>query len=523
MDARASQDPPSSPDADAMLESLRRHPEWTEGQRDAVLDRLVERFPADELIRAVQGRVQDLNGGDAEALLRLVEANPHPDLLSALAESIAAQPDLPPERAWEALAVLEAAGALAAYPALVDLWDELNEALDEDGSIEQLVEQIESDPEGLWLALQGLGAVEPEVRPEIVGGLARGPLGPGLIEFLRLLAYAHDPATRAVALDALAADGRRGEPGVNLAWLDLARHHPDRQVVEAARRRAGSTLEVVDSSASRGLLKDRAPKLERSLVSAVDGRGRATIALSAARGRERVTAVFQCDVGTGVPEVFGDVAPDSSDPRASLVEIAERLDRDVLEEEHPHPLALGLLAGCLTLCGPATSPALRFWIEATAGPDLRPFPFRAEFPDWDPAILSFDEMPIRARAVLDACPAWLDASPLTYELAEEIKLREGDSPPDPRRDAGVYRFLFEHRLHGQLERYRRMLLWMAWFWKADGDLDLARSAMGLAWQLSDAQHVVPGHPFTVALTTRSLAAAQSQLNGGVDPRRTKRR
>jgi hypothetical protein len=90
MDARASQDPPSSPDADAMLESLRRHPEWTEGQRDAVLDRLVERFPADELIRAVQGRVQDLNGGDAEALLRLVEANPHPDLLSALAESIAA-------------------------------------------------------------------------------------------------------------------------------------------------------------------------------------------------------------------------------------------------------------------------------------------------------------------------------------------------------------------------------------------------------------------------------------------------
>ncbi len=121
--------------------------------------------------------------------------------------------------------------------------------------------------------------------------------------------------------------------------------------------------------------------------------------------------------------------------------------------------------------------------------------------------------------MLDACPSWIDASHLTYELAEEIALREGDTTPDPRRDAGAYRYLFEHRLQGQLEWYRRMLFWMATFWHAACDDDLGRSALALAVQLSDAQHVVPGHPFTVALTTRSLVAAQHDLRRGIDPRR----
>ena len=41
---------------------------------------------------------------------------------------------------------------------------------------------------------------------------------------------------------------------------------------------------------------------------------------------------------------------------------------------------------------------------------------------------------------------------------------------------------------------------MASFWHASGDPDLARSALALAWQLSDPQHAVPAHPFTVELT-----------------------
>ena len=105
--------------------------------------------------------------------------------------------------------MLDGAGVLDDYPELAERWDELNEALDEDGSIEQLVEQIEERPRGLWLALQGLG------RGRARGSAGdrrrawpRGPLGPGLVEFLRLLAYCHDPATRAAALDALG----RGRP-----------------------------------------------------------------------------------------------------------------------------------------------------------------------------------------------------------------------------------------------------------------------------------------------------------------------
>ncbi len=122
--------------------------------------------------------------------------------------------------------------------------------------------------------------------------------------------------------------------------------------------------------------------------------------------------------------------------------------------------------------------------------------------------------------MLEACPGWLDDSALTYQIAEEIALREVDPTPDSKRDAGAYRYLFEHRLQGQLELFRRMQLWMASFWQSSGDHDLGRSALSLSWQLSDAQHAVPGHPFTVALTTRSLSAAQVNLRAGIDPRKT---
>jgi hypothetical protein len=177
------------------------------------------------------------------------------------------------------------------------------------------------------------------------------------------------------------------------------------------------------------------------------------------------------------------------------------------------------------LCGPETPPALRYWLEQTTPAGFRPLPFPAPFPGWDPSSLPPDEMPARVRAVLEACPTWFDDSALTYEMAEEIALREGDAMPmpDPRRDAGAYRYLFEHRLQRQLELYRRMLYWMASFWQASGQLELGRSALALAWQLSDAQHEVPGHPFTVALITRSLEIAQTRLRQGLDPRRQPRR
>jgi hypothetical protein len=525
MDEEASYESPATPPETpgAWLDALRDHPEWPERARDQWLGRLVERFGADDVVVAVQVRLIDLSGADAEAMLRLVEAYPRPALLRALATAIEAQPGLAPERAWEALGVLEGAGMLDLYPALAERWDELNETLDGEGegSIEQLIAQIEGDTEGLWLALQGFGAVEPEVRAQIVEGLGGGTMGPGLVEFLRLLAYAHDPGARAAALKRLLADDGLNKQGCAQALFDLAEHHPDPAVADAAQRRIAQGARELRAAVPTVVTGQRGPRITRSLVTAIDGGGRGSVALGAVRGEERVTAAFLCDIDTGVREVFGAVATGSADADATFDAFAEGLDRDLVEGAPA--LALGLLAGCLTLCGPATSPALRYWIEATAGPELRPHPFRAEFPAWDPLALPFAEMTGRAEAVLDACPDWIDGSLLTYELAEEILLREGDSPPDPRRDAGAYRFLFEHRLKRQLEGYRRMLLWMAWFWRSSGEEERAHSAMALAWQLSDAQHVVPGHPFTVALTTRSLIAAQNDLKQGFDPRKTSRR
>jgi hypothetical protein len=256
----------------------------------------------------------------------------------------------------------------------------------------------------------------------------------------------------------------------------------------------------------------------RSLVTALDGSGRGSIVFSSERGTSRVTAAFLCDMQRGVCEVAGKADPDAFLGDASFREFAGQSELDVVEDVPE--LALRLLGGSVMLCGTETSPALRYWLEEAVHPRFQPLPFPAPFPGWDPASLPFDEMPERARAVLEACPSWLDASPLTYEIAEEIALREGGSDPDPRRDAGAYRYLFEHRLFGQLELYRRMLYWMASFWQASGDDDLGRSALALAWQLSDATHTVPSHPFTVALSTRSLAAAEADLRNGIDSRRT---
>ena len=59
---------------------------------------------------------------------------------------------------------------------------------------------------------------------------------------------------------------------------------------------------------------------------------------------------------------------------------------------------------------------------------------------------------------------------------------------------------------------------MAAFWRAGGAGDLSLSALALAAQLSDPQHAVPGHPFPVALTSRSLEVARRNLRAGLDLR-----
>lgn len=506
-------DPPDSPEG--MLDALRDQPGSSEDARDAQLARIVERFPADRLREAVRGRLRLLGGEDGEAILRLVEAYATPELLQELAEAIEDQPDLAPERSWEALALLEGAGMLEAHPALIERWSELNEELDSgEDALETLVGQLEEEPEGSWVALQGLGAVEPEVRAGIIEGLAEFPTSPGLVHFLRLLAFAHDPTTRLAALDALDARDDLDDEH-RLAWAEIAHDHPDPEVQALAIRTLGADAREAIAEALDRPERPR-PRVIRTLVTALDGAGQGSILVASVDRGRRVVATFLCDVWRGVVDIFGQVEDDPSLVDTAFEEFEASTDRDFVGDAPG--LAEGLLAGALLVCGPETNPVLRYWLERSVGPEFRPRPFVGLVRDEELASHALEAMDDSVALILDACPDWVDASDLTYEIAEEIALRSGERPPDPRLDAGAYRYLFEHRLQARLEHYRRMLLWMASFWQASGDPDLARSSLALAWQLSDPQHAVPGHPFTVALTTRSLIAAQEDIRAGLDRR-----
>jgi hypothetical protein len=512
------QKPPMGPDQDshadspdALFDALRDHPEWSDQERDAALDALVARFAPERLIAALQPRLRNLGGGDGEALLRLVEANASPELLGALARALAAQPNLPPERTWEALAVLDACGALEGHPELLERWNDLGETLDdEESSLAELADQLEQDPGEPWVALQGLGTVEPEIRASIVEGLATLPLGPGLVEFLRLLAYASDRLTRAAALRALdRPPPERDDPRLAAAWSSIARDHPIAEVAARAREWVGTgTALALPGSA---LPVPLAPLVAQSLVTALNGEGQGSVVLATRRGVSLTTAVFLCDVRRGVLDVYGQLDGAESAHTALFAEVAGQDGLDTLEDAHE--LALGLLSGGLLLSQETAPPALRYWLERTVGPSFQPRPLPPPFAGWDPSTIAPSALPSRVEALLDACPTWLDRSPLAVSMAEELLLRNGMAAPDPERDAGAYRYLFEHRLAGQLELYRRLLLGMASFWQAAGETDLGQTALALAWQLSDPQHAVPSHPFHVALTTRSLAVCQENVRG----------
>ncbi len=106
----------------------------------------------------------------------------------------------------------------------------------------------------------------------------------------------------------------------------------------------------------------------------------------------------------------------------------------------------------------------------------------------------------------------------TYELAEERLLREQESSADPVSDRGAIRFLFEHRLRDRLELDRRMLYWMAAFWRASGREPLSLAAAEMARQLADPAQAVPAQPFVASLAAKSLRTALENLHHGIDLR-----
>jgi hypothetical protein len=481
---------------DSVFNRLRDEPGLSPREREALLDQMVARFPADQLLKSARGRLNNLSGADAEAILRFVEAFGDELVLIELAESLLGQTNLPAERAWEALALVDAAGLLEAYPPLLERWEDLNETSGE-ASLEELAAQLEEEPDGSWVALQGLSVVEPEVRAEIIAGLAALPTGPGLVAFLRLLTFAHDPLTRWAALDALD-EQSQAQPVVAQAWWSIAETHPDVGIVGRARAK------VVGAGSELLPLSLATPRVVRSLVTMVDGEGRSTIVLAARDGGRWAGAAFLCHVLRGVVDVVGQDGLGDVGLEEAFAELNEQTRCEVLNDQPE--VACRMLAGSLSLCGPLTTPALRYWVERTVGQSFRADPEFTLLGDIDPSTLPFDQMRARARDVLIACPLWADSSDLTLDLAREVSIR-GGGPPDAKRDAGAYRYLFEHRLAPRIELYQRMLLWNAVLWRALRQEYLSLSALSLGWQLSDPQHAVPSHPFFLELTTLSLETA----------------
>ena len=392
----------------------------------------------------------------------------------------------------------------------------MGDARTETNWLGEIVEQLEDDPGECWPAMESLVDIDPTIRQSIIAELSSHQSKPGVRTLLRLLSASRDPCTRSMARmalpepdsDPIAEPAQVGAGPSDAGGTGLILAFPPAQ-------RPGVELGLDARTDASPLDRLEIPVIG-SLVTPVDGRGRGTIVVSTRQAGQRRTAAFWCDVRQGILEVVGDVEPDT--PSAGRL-LDEWIDQTGGECACDVPwLAIRLLAGSLLLCGPSVPGTVRDWLDGTLGPTFQPSGLPGIVPGLDEAAIPSEELKARAQDVLDACPSWLDRSALTFELAEEITLREGLVAPDPDRDSGAYRFLFEHLLSHRLELYRRMLFWMAWVWQGSERTELARSAFALACQLSDEQYEVPSHPFTVALSTRSLEAAQARLRTAEDPR-----
>jgi hypothetical protein len=454
-----------------------------------VVDRLVTGFDDTELRAALRGRLADLRGARGSVVLRLVEAYADEMLAIELAEALADQPDLPPDRAWEALMIVQGMGLLEAYPELAERLDEIDAIVDEgEVSLDELARQLDEGEENLWIALQGLSGIEPSVRIEIVRGLAaREPMTRGIVSLLQLLARGSDPVTRDVAAEAL------WNLDVDDVFIPL---EPAREIIPSGDEAIAGIAGTV---------------VRQALVSSLDSGGRGRVILVSQTGAVWPVAVFTCDVMQGIVGVTGRVAESIEEVQSAIAMMTA--DPRRLWTDGAGGVAVALLAGSLMLGDGGDESDVHDWLQTTLGTPLAPLPIRAPGVERDEGEFTHEAALLASRAVLGALPEWIDESEMMDEFAEELLLREERSP-DPERNSGAYRFLFENRLLERLELDRRMLIWMAIFWRANGERHLADAAVRLAEQLADEQNAVPGHPFIVELTTRSLIASQKRLEGG---------
>ena len=436
----------TGPLAGDVLDGLRSAGSLPDEFADALFRHLVAAFSPAELAPAVKDRLHDLSLAHGRLLLRLVEHLRRDDLFDSLATSLEDQPDLEPAIAMDAFAVLAGTGRVEAVSSLSDRRRDLESSLNIGNPMGDLLMDLSDDPEAIASAVEALSRIEPAIRDDIVADL----------------------------------DAHRSEPAIGRflsAWAEKFGPSPP-----------------VDASQALAMPTPTRPRLVGCVFDPPDGEGRGTIDLIAEIGPFRSLARFEGDVMRGL---VGFASGEARDPHPGPIPSEGAIGGAIVLIESLS--RLGVLDGAdgasswLSSLGerPARSTSIVSWRGAENPPvDWRDRP-----------------LPEACEAILDACPDWRLRSPRVDALASELSFRDGPIRPDPARDPGPFRVLFETLGPETIERYRRMLVWSASSWSCSGRDDLATGAMRIASELDDPQNAVPGHPFFASLMARSLEAA----------------
>ena len=444
---------------------------------ESMLDFLIGKHDPDGLAKAILPRVGDLRGVRGELILGLIEGLARDDLWDALADAIVAQADLTPDRAWMALEVLEGTGRIEERPALMELREEMDDLLADDAALSDLASEIEADPTTIPTAIDALSRIEVDIRLEIIAGLGLEPASQSLIALLEGMAESGDEATREVSA---------------LALKSVRARHWRGEVEDANREIAKAPLP---------------PLLIATVIGPLDGEGRGTIVLVGARAEHAVVARFDVDVlgGLVAASLKGPCTHDVAISRWG--ELADSLGPEASRE---CPISAWLLlTGAAWLSGETLEGGVRTALVAAFGGGFAARPiFAPPGTSRRPAVVEAD-IRSEVRTVLARRPLWRDESDLARRLADELRMRDGDVSPDPVRDPGPFRVLFEGRILGRIELYRRMLLWSAMVWQEEGETERSLAAKRIAEDLSDPQNAVPGYPFVEELMIRSLCDRDS--------------
>ena len=238
------------------------------------------------------------------------------------------------------------------------------------------------------------------------------------------------------------------------------------------------------------------PSLVNCLVTAVDGSGRGSVAISTSRQTERCTALFLCDVERGITAAIGQVEEES--PHAGrLIEDAKTEAGSMGLEDVPE-LALRLLAGSLSLNAAAPARPVKEWLERTLGRGFEPRPLPASVVEFDSGTTRELGAPAAGRRRSPGVPD------MARQFTTDLRARRGGTACEKVRWRPTRTAI--QGLSGSSSSTGSFIDWRligeccsgcTGSGAVPGSPSLPASAQILAWQLSDQQFAVPSHPFTV--------------------------